>query len=58
MLAGGTCTLAYTPQPGAEQGPYAATRMATKATAGLPWAPATDGLRNITRVNRYGTAAV
>ena len=31
----------------------------TNATTGLPWAPATDGLRNITgRVNPDGTVAI
>jgi hypothetical protein len=31
----------------------------TNAATGLPWAPATDGLRNITgRVNRDGTATI
>ena len=37
----------------------AATRPGDNAATGLPWAPATDGLRNITgRVNRDGTVTI
>jgi hypothetical protein len=62
VLDGGTWKLAYTLTGGLDLGaPYsvpgypAGTNPATK----LPWAPATDGLRNITgRVNRDGTVTI
>ncbi len=57
-----TWTLAYTLQAGLGLGvPYAVAGYPTgnNPGTGLPWAPATDGLRNITgRVNRDGTATI
>jgi len=54
--------LAYTLQTGLNLGrPYTVRGYPTgnNAATGLPWAPATDGLRNITgRVNRDGTATI
>jgi hypothetical protein len=54
--------LAYTLQAGLDLGrPYTVRGYPTgnNAATGLPWAPATDGLRNITgRVNRDGTATI
>jgi hypothetical protein len=54
--------LAYTLQAGLNLGrPYTVRGYPTgnNAATGLPWAPATDGLRNITgRVNRDGTATI
>jgi hypothetical protein len=54
-----TWTLAYTLQAGLGLGvPYTVAGYPTgnNPSTGLPWAPATDGLRNITgRVNRDGT---
>ena len=54
--------LAYTIQNGLNLGtPYTVAGYPTgnNAATGLPWAPATDGLRNITgRVNRDGTVTV
>jgi hypothetical protein len=55
-------TLAYTLQTGLNLGqPYtvAGYPVGNNPATNLPWAPATDGLRNITgRVNRDGTATV
>ena len=60
--AGGEWKLAYTLQAGLGLGaPYAVPGYptGTNPATGLPWAPATDGLRNITgRVNRDGTATI
>jgi hypothetical protein len=57
-----TWTLAYTVQAGLGLGlPYIVPDYPTgnNPATGLPWAPATDGLRNITgRVNRDGTATI
>ena len=57
-----TWTLAYTLQVGLDLGvPYSVAGYPTgnNPGTGLPWAPATDGLRNITgRVNRNGTATI
>jgi hypothetical protein len=54
--------LAYTLQQGLELGqPYVVPGYPTgdNAATGLPWAPATDGLRNITgRVNRDGSVTI
>ena len=54
--------LAYTLQAGLNLGmPYTVQDYPTgdNAATGLPWAPATDGLRNITgRVNRDGTVTI
>ncbi len=54
--------LAYTLQAGLDLGqPYAIPGYPTgeNAATGLPWAPATDGLRNIAgRVNRDGSATI
>jgi hypothetical protein len=54
--------LAYTLQAGLDLGrPYTVRGYPTgnNAATGLPWAPATDGLRNITgRVTRDGTATI
>ena len=58
----GTWHLAYTLQAGLDLGhPYTVPGYPTgiNPVTGLPWAPATDGLRNITgRVNRNGTATI
>ena len=58
----GQWNLAYTLQSGLDLGqPYTVPGYPTgnNPVGGLPWAPATDGLRNITgRVNRDGTATV
>jgi hypothetical protein len=52
----------YTLQAGLNLGqPYSVPRypIGNNAATGLPWAPATDGLRNITgRVNRDGTVTI
>jgi hypothetical protein len=60
--AAGTWQLAYTLQGGLNLGkPYTVAEYPTgdNAATGLPWAPATDGLRNITgRVNGNGTATI
>jgi hypothetical protein len=60
--ATGAWTLAYTLQAGLGLGvPYTVKGYptGTNAATGLPWSPATDGLRNITgRVNRDGTATI
>ena len=62
VLSGGSWHLAYTLQTGLALGtPYTVPGYPTgdNAATGLPWAPATDGLRNITgRVNRDGTVTV
>jgi len=54
--------LAYTLQAGLDLGqPYTVRGYPAglNTATGLPWAPATDGLRNITgRVNRNGTATI
>ncbi len=54
--------LAYTLQAGLGLGqPYTVAGYPTgdNAATGLPWAPATDGLRNITgRVNRHGSVTI
>jgi len=59
---GAAAELAYTLQAGLGLGqPYTVRGYPTgiNAATGLPWAPATDGLRNITgRVNRDGTATI
>jgi hypothetical protein len=62
MLENGTWTLAYTLSSGLSLGtPYPVPGYPTgdNAATGLPWAPATDGLRNITgQVNRNGTVTI
>jgi hypothetical protein len=62
VLANGTWSLAYTIQDGLNLGtPYSVTGYPTgdNAATGLPWAPATDGLRNITgEVNGDGTVTI
>jgi hypothetical protein len=58
----GSWMLAYTLQAGLELGvPYtvAGYPTGTNGVTGLPWSPATDGLRNLTgRVNRDGTVTI
>ncbi|WP_263353030.1 hypothetical protein [Acidicapsa acidisoli] len=58
----GKWSLAYTLQNGLKLGtPYTVSGYptGTNSVTGLPWSPATDGLRNITgRVNRDGTVTV
>lgn len=58
----GSWALAYTLQAGLGLGvPYVVKNYPTgnNALTGLPWSPATDGLRNITgRVNRDGTVTI
>ena len=58
----GAWQLAYTLQSGLNLGqPYTVRGYPTgeNSVTGLPWSPATDGLRNITgRVNRNGTATI
>jgi hypothetical protein len=58
----GAWQLAYTLQSGLSLGqPYTVPGYptGTNMVTGLPWAPATDGLRNVTgRVNRDGTATI
>ena len=60
--AAGQWNLAYTIQAGLNLGlPYSIPNYPTglNAATGLPWAPVTDGLRNITgRVNGDGTATI
>ncbi len=55
-------SLAYTLRTGLDLGvPYTVARYPTGSNpgTGLPWAPATDGLRNLTgRVNRDGTVTI
>ncbi|MBS1884794.1 MAG: hypothetical protein JSS97_17745 [Actinobacteria bacterium] len=62
VLENGSWKLAYTLQGGLELGkPYTVAGYPTgdNEATGLPWAPATDGLRNITgRVNLDGTATI
>jgi len=62
VLSSGTWKLAYTLQNGLNLGqPYTVASYPTgnNTATGLPWAPATDGLRNITgRVNSDGTATI
>ncbi|MBS1676562.1 MAG: hypothetical protein JST08_04165 [Actinobacteria bacterium] len=62
VLEGGSWRLAYTLQNGLELGkPYTVAGYPTgnNEATGLPWSPATDGLRNITgRVNPDGTATI
>jgi hypothetical protein len=62
VLSNGTWTRAYTLSSGLSLGtPYTVPGYPTgdNAATGLPWAPATDGLRNITgRVNPNGTATI
>jgi len=57
-----TWNLAYTLQNGLNLGvPYSVPRYPTgkNSSTGLPWAPATDGLRNITgTLNKDGTATI
>ena len=57
-----TWSLAYTLQAGLNLGvPYTVKNYPTgnNAATGLPWAPATDGLRNLTgQVNRDGTVSI
>jgi hypothetical protein len=57
-----TWSLAYTLQAGLDLGvPYTVKNYPTgiNAATGLPWSPATDGLRNITgRINPDGTATI
>jgi hypothetical protein len=58
----GTWKLAYVLQLGLDLGvPYTVTNYpsGTNPVTGLPWSPATDGLRNLTgRVNRDGTVTI
>lgn len=62
VLVNGTWTLAYTLSAGLDLGtpyPVPGYPAGNNPATGLPWAPATDGLRNITgRVNRDGTATI
>jgi hypothetical protein len=62
VFDGSAWKLAYTLQAGLNLGqPYTVRGYPTgdNAATGLPWAPATDGLRNITgQVNRDGTATI
>ena len=62
VFNGTSWTLAYTLSGGLNLGsPYVVPGYPTgdNAATGLPWAPATDGLRNITgRVNRNGTVSI
>ncbi len=62
VLRGTSWQLAYTLSTGLNLGlPYAVPGYPAgdNAATGLPWAPATDGLRNITgRVNRDGTVTI
>jgi hypothetical protein len=62
VFSSGAWTLAYTLQSGLNLGtPYTvpAYPSGNNPATGLPWAPATDGLRNITgRVNANGTATI
>jgi hypothetical protein len=62
VLNGGSWKLAYTLQGGLALGqPYSVAGYPTgdNSATGLPWAPATDGLRNITgHLNPDGTATV
>jgi hypothetical protein len=62
VLKAGTWQAAYTLQTGLSLGqPYTIPGYPTgvNSVTGLPWSPATDGLRNVTgRVNRDGTATI
>ncbi len=62
VLSDGSWSLAYTIQNGLDLGtPYSVAGYPTgdNAATGLPWAPATDGLRNITgEVNGDGTVTI
>jgi hypothetical protein len=62
VFSNGSWSLAYTLSDGLDLGqPYAPGGYPTgnNAVTGLPWAPATDGLRNITgRVNADGSATI
>ena len=62
VFSGGSWKLAYSLQNGLNLGqPYTVAGYPTgdNSATGLPWAPATDGLRNINgRVNRNGTVTV
>ena len=62
VLENGSWTLAYTLSSGLSLGtPYMVPGYPSgdNAATGLPWAPATDGLRNITgQVNRNGTVTI
>lgn len=62
VLTGGSWKLAYTLRTGLNLGqPYTVAGYPTgnNPATGLPWSPATDGLRNITgRVNQDGTVTV
>jgi hypothetical protein len=62
VLENGSWTLAYTLSSGLSLGtPYTVPGYPSgdNAATGLPWAPATDGLRNITgQVNRNGTVTI
>ena len=62
VLSGGSWKLAYTLAGGLDLGvPYTVPGYPTgdNPATGLPWSPATDGLRNITgRVNRDGTVTI
>src|SRR6202020_155181 len=62
VLSGGSWQLAYTLSGGLNLGtPYTVPGYPAgdNAATGLPWAPATDGLRNITgRVNPNGTVTI
>ena len=62
VLENGSWTLAYTLSSGLSLGtPYTVPGYpgGDNAATGLPWAPATDGLRNITgQVNRDGTVTI
>ena len=62
VLKGDTWTLEYTLQSGLNLGvPYSVPGYPTgnNPTTGLPWAPASDGLRNITgRVNHDGSVSI
>ncbi len=62
VLSGGSWKLAYTLQAGLDLGtPYTVPGYPAgdNPATGLPWAPGTDGLRNITgRVNRDGSVTI
>ena len=62
VFAAGTWTLAYTLQAGLNLGQaytVAGYPTGTNPATGLPWSPASDGLRNVTgRLNRDGTASI
>jgi len=62
VLSGGSWHLAYTLTSGLRLGvPYTVRGYPTgdNPATGLPWSPATDGLRNVTgRVNPNGTATI